>query len=142
MQDSLTGLSGLFISAFISATIAPGGSEVVLAYLVRQGHHQTVQLLAIATLGNTLGALTTWALGALAAKKFPATALLPKDKQKALGLLQKYGVWALLFSWLPIIGDALCFAGGWLRLALGSACLLIMLGKLGRYAAIAWAFNQ
>ena len=77
----------------------------------------------------------------LAAKKFPAATLLPKNKQNALAIIQKNGIWDLLFSWLPIIGDGLCFAGGWLRLAFWPACLLIMLGKLGRYAAIVWAFN-
>ncbi|MDD5272764.1 MAG: DedA family protein [Methylovulum sp.] len=140
MQD-ISGLSGLFISAFISSTIAPGGSEVVLAYLVNQGHYPISHLLIVATVGNTLGAMTTWGLGALAAKKFPIASLLPKNKQKALALVQKTGLWTLLFSWLPVIGDALCFAGGWLKLAFWPASLLIMLGKLGRYAAVAWLFN-
>lgn len=141
MSEGLTGLSGLFVSAFISSTIAPGGSEVVLAYLLSQGHYSVTQLLIIATIGNTLGAMTTWGLGALAATKFPVPNLLSKNKQKALGLVKKNGLWTLLFSWLPVIGDALCFAGGWLRLAFWPACLLIMLGKLGRYAAIALAFH-
>ncbi|WP_019865563.1 YqaA family protein [Methylovulum miyakonense] len=141
MLGSLTGLSGLFVSAFVSSTVAPGGSEVVLAYLANQGQYPIGQLLVVATIGNTLGAMTTWGLGALAAKKFPAATLLPTNKQKALAIVKKTGVWMLLFSWLPVIGDALCFAGGWLRLAFWPACLLIMLGKLGRYAAIAWAFN-
>jgi len=141
MLGSLTGLSGLFVSAFVSSTVAPGGSEVVLAYLANQGLYPIGQLLVVATIGNTLGAMTTWGLGALAAKKFPAATLLPTNKQKALAIVKKTGVWMLLFSWLPVIGDALCFAGGWLRLAFWPACLLIMLGKLGRYAAIAWAFN-
>ncbi|MFZ2450843.1 MAG: YqaA family protein [Methylovulum miyakonense] len=141
MPGSLTGLSGLFVSAFVSSTVAPGGSEVVLAYLANQGQYPIGQLLVVATIGNTLGAMTTWGLGALAAKKFPVATLLPTNKQKALAIVKKTGVWMLLFSWLPVIGDALCFAGGWLRLAFWPACLLIMLGKLGRYAAIAWAFN-
>ncbi|PPD46827.1 MAG: hypothetical protein CTY16_08575 [Methylobacter sp.] len=141
MLGSLTGLSGLFVSAFVSSTVAPGGSEVVLAYLANQGQYPIGRLLVVATIGNTLGAMTTWGLGALAAKKFPAATLLPTNKQKALAIVKKTGVWMLLFSWLPVIGDALCFAGGWLRLAFWPACLLIMLGKLGRYAAIAWAFN-
>ena len=140
MQETLTGVWGLFISAFISSTVAPGGSEAVLAYLVSEGHHPIVHLLAIATVGNTLGAMTTWGLGVMAAKKFPVAKLLPENKQKALGLVQKRGIWILFFSWLPIIGDALCFAGGWLKLPLLPACLVILIGKLGRYAAISWFF--
>jgi len=140
MQETLTGIWGLFISAFISSTVAPGGSEAVLAYLVSEGQYPIVQLLAIATVGNTLGAMTTWGLGVMAAKKFPVAKLLPEKKQKALALVQKRGVWILFFSWLPIIGDALCFAGGWLKLPLLPACLVILIGKLGRYAAISWFF--
>ena len=140
MQETLTGIWGLFISAFISSTVAPGGSEAVLAYLVSEGHHPIVQLLAVATVGNTLGAMTTWGLGVMAAKKLPVAKLLPEKKQKALALVQKRGVWILFFSWLPIIGDALCFAGGWLKLPLLPACLVILLGKLGRYALLAWVF--
>ncbi len=140
MLETLTGIWGLFISAFISSTIAPGGSEALLAYLVSEGHHPIVQLLAVATVGNTLGALTTWGLGLMAAKKFPVVKLLPENKQKALVLVQKRGIWILFFSWLPIIGDAFCFAGGWLKLPLLPACLVIFSGKLGRYAVLAWMF--
>ena len=140
MLETLTGIWGLFISAFISSTIAPGGSEALLAYLVSEGHHPIIQLLAVATVGNTLGALTTWGLGVMAAKKCPIAKLLPENKQKALELVKKKGVWILFFSWLPIIGDAFCFAGGWLKLTLLPACLVIFLGKLGRYAVLAWMF--
>jgi len=140
MQETLSGIWGLFFSAFISSTIAPGGSEAVLAYMVSEGHYEVQHLVFIAAVGNTLGAMTTWGLGALAAKKYPATALLPEKKQNALNVVKKRGVWVLFFSWLPVIGDALCFAGGWLKLPLLPACLVILSGKFGRYAVIAWLF--
>lgn len=139
MQETLVGIGGLFTSAFISSTIAPGGSEAVLAYMVAAGNYPVEQLVIIASIGNTLGAMTTWGLGILAAKKFPAN-LLPEKKRKALAVVRKRGVWALFFSWLPLVGDALCFAGGWLRLPLLPACLIILSGKFARYAAIAWMF--
>ncbi len=129
---------GLFLSAFISSTVAPVGSEAVLAYMVSQGHFQTQNLVIVATLGNTLGAMTTWGLGVFTAKKFPIANLLSEKKQNALNIVKKRGIWVLFFSWLPIVGDALCFAGGWLKLPLMPACLIILLGKLGRYAVIAW----
>jgi len=141
MQENIIELSGLFISALISSTIAPGGSEAVLAYMVSAAHYPVAQLLIVATLGNTLGAMTTWGLGVLAAKKLPASVLLPEKRQKALAFVRKRGLWTLFFSWLPVIGDALCFAGGWLNLPWLPACLVILLGKLGRYAAIAWLFT-
>ncbi len=140
MQDISIEIGGLFISAFISSTIAPGGSEAVLAYMVAAGHYQVGLLVMVATIGNTLGALTTWALGGMAAKRFPVAALLSANKQKALDVLQTKGIWTLFFTWLPVVGDVLCFAGGWLKLPLFQACLIILLGKLGRYAVIAWMF--
>ncbi len=141
MQETSRGVLGLFSSAFISSTIAPGGSEAVLAYMVSQGSYDVQLLVFIAAIGNTLGAMTTWGLGMLAAKKFPVATLLPEKKQNALNVVKKRGIWVLFFSWLPVIGDALCFAGGWLKLPLLPACLVIMSGKLGRYAVIAWLFS-
>ena len=140
MQETLSGLWGLFFSAFISSTIAPGGSEAVLAYMVSEGSYDARFVVFVATVGNTLGAITTWGLGALAANKFPVATLLPEKKQNALNIMKKRGVWMLFFSWLPVIGDALCFAGGWLKLPLLPACLVILSGKFARYAAIAWMF--
>lgn len=141
MHDTLIGLWGLFTSAFISSTIAPGGSEAVLVYMVVKNLYSIPALLIVATVGNTLGALTTWGLGLLAAKKFPLAHLLSAKKQHALSIVEKYGVWVLFFSWLPVIGDLLCFAGGWLKLPFITACLIILLGKFARYAMIAWLFT-
>ena len=140
MQETTSGVWGLFLSAFISSTIAPGGSEAVLAYMVSEGSYDVQFLVFVAAIGNTLGAMTTWGLGMLAAKKFPVATLLTEKKQNALDIVKKRGIWVLFFSWLPVIGDALCFAGGWLKLPLLSACLVILSGKVGRYAAIAWIF--
>jgi len=108
--------------------------------MVAAGHYQVGLLVIVATIGNTLGAMTTWGLGVLAAKKFPVATLLPEKKQKALDVVRNKGIWTLFFTWLPVVGDALCFAGGWLKLPFFQACLIILLGKLGRYAAIAWIF--
>jgi len=141
MHDTLIGLWGLFASAFISSTIMPGGSEAVLAYMVAKNLYSIQSLLIVATVGNTLGALTTWGLGMMAAKKFPLATLLPAKKQRALALVEQRGIWVLFFSWLPIIGDVLCFAGGWLKLPFISACLIILLGKFARYAMIVWLFT-
>ncbi len=133
-------LWGLFVSAFISSTIAPGGSEAVLAYMVAEQLQPVAWLVAVATLGNSLGALTTWWLGHFAAKKYPAEAILDKNKQRALKWVKQWGSWSLLLSWLPVVGDALCFAGGWLKLPLIFSVSLIFIGKLVRYLFIAYWF--
>ena len=133
-------LWGLFVSAFISSTIAPGGSEAVLAYMVSEQLHPVMLMVLIATIGNTLGALTTWWLGHLTAKKYPAEELLDSKKQKSLRWVQRWGVWSLLLSWLPVVGDGLSFAGGWLKLPLFISMLLICIGKFLRYLFVAYWF--
>lgn len=140
MQFETLGLLGLFISAFISSTIAPGGSEAVLAYLVNAHQHSVAELVTVASIGNTLGAMTTWWLGLWAANKYPAETVLTADRQKSLNTVQRWGGWALLFSWLPVVGDGLCFAAGWLRLSLTVSLTSILIGKVARYLAVAYAF--
>lgn len=133
------GLAGLFISAFVSSTLAPGGSEAVLAYLAGSNRFSDGQLLGTATLGNTLGALTTWFLGSLVAHRYAPDAILPAGRASAVAHLQRWGWPLLLFSWLPIVGDGFCFAAGWLRLPFWQSLLAIAVGKALRYAAILWA---
>jgi membrane protein YqaA with SNARE-associated domain len=134
------GLWGLFASAFISSTIAPGGSEAVLAYMVAEGIIPVEKLIVVATVGNTLGALTTWWLGNITAKKYPADKVLSKKHQKSISSVQRWGRWSLLFSWLPVIGDGLCFAGGWLKLPFWTSSLMILLGKAIRYSVVGVMF--
>ena len=134
------GLPGLFISAFISSTVAPGGSEALLAYLVNQQIAPVFELISVATLGNTLGALTTYWLGTWTAKKQPLKQFDNPQHQRSLRWISRWGAWTLLFSWLPLIGDGLCFAAGWLKLSPFICLIAIMAGKLARYTAIAYAF--
>lgn len=131
----------LFFSAFVSATVFPGGSEAVLAYLASTDAYRNDLLVFSATLGNTLGAITTLGLGIFAARKYPAPSLLTKEKQRALNMVRARGQWILLFSWLPVVGDAFCFAAGWLKMPLISSVSIILLGKLCRYLAIIGMFS-
>jgi len=124
-------LPGLFASAFLASTLLPGGSEIVLAALVAQAPAMFWPAIGVATLGNTLGGLTSYAIGRLVPK--------PKTATRAVAVAQRYGVAALLFSWLPLIGDALCVASGWLRHDLLLATLAIAAGKLARYVVLAAA---
>lgn len=138
--DPAVGTWALFISAFVSATLAPGGSEAVLAYLVAKSAAAPAWLLVVATTGNTLGALTTWLLGLCAAVGYPVEKLSKGYNQKPVELVRRWGIPALLFTWLPIIGDGLCFAAGWLRLPFASSLLAITVGKALRYAVVIYMF--
>ena len=127
---------GLFISAFISSTIAPGGSEAWLSWLVAQGRHDPVRLLLIASVGNTLGALTTWGLGFWISHVRGPEAVFSHLSPATLHRVQRWGVPVLLLSWLPVIGDGFCLAAGWLRFPFIASILAIFIGKLARYWVI------
>ena len=132
MEFSDAGLAGLFVSAFVSATVLPGNSEIVLVAFIQGFPARAAVAIAVATVGNTLGGLTTYGLGRL----------VPESKVpegRALQWVRRFGAFALLLSWFPVIGDALCAAAGWLRIPWWSAALAMAIGKLARYAALAWA---
>jgi len=132
------GLIGLFVSAFISSTVAPGGSEAALIYMLNETSYSALDLVVIATLGNTLGALTTYYLGHLASRRFSPEKLLKPRFYQAKKLIQQYGAPLLIFSWLPIFGDLFCMAAGWLKIGFISSFLFIILGKFIRYYLIVW----
>lgn len=135
------GVLGLFISAFISSTIAPGGSEAVLAYLILQSMHDSLTLVLVATAGNTLGALTTYYLGYLASFAKSSKVINKKYFANAQESIQRYGSIALILSWLPIIGDVLCLAAGWVKLNFYKSLCFITLGKFARYYVISLTFS-
>lgn len=128
----MTELAGLFLSAFLAATLLPGGSEVVLYAVLARDPSLYLPALATATVGNTLGALTSYLLGRLLPQRHAATA-------RAMDWMRRGGAPVLLLSWVPLIGDALCVAAGWLRVALVPATVFIALGKLARYWVVAQA---
>ena len=141
LAEGEAGLWSLFASAFISSTLAPGGSEGVLAYLVAKSGHAPATLLAVATLGNTLGAITTWLLGWWAGLRFPADQPGEPARHRAVMRMRRWGLPLLLLSWLPVVGDGFCFAAGWLRLSFWLSVIFMALGKFLRYAFIVWALS-
>ena len=125
-----TSLAALFLAAFVSATVLPANSEVVLVAVLKAHPELAAAAIALATLGNTLGGLTTYGIGRL----------LPQKKEhapKVVAALRRYGAWTLLFSWVPIVGDALCAAAGWLRVPFAASLAAIAIGKLARYLVVA-----
>jgi membrane protein YqaA with SNARE-associated domain len=141
MTDAHAALAGLFASSFLSATILPGNSEIVLGALVATMPSLLWPAIGVATVGNTLGGMTSYLIG-----RFIPAGGGEKLAPRALGLARKYGVAALLLSWVPLIGDALCIASGWLRHDWRLAACAIAAGKFLRYAAlahgVAWAVGQ
>lgn len=120
-------LLGLFVSSFLAATLLPGGSEAVLFAVVLRHPEQTAAALALATVGNTLGGMSTYLL----ARLLPQRELPPR-----LATLKRYGAATLVFAWAPLVGDALCAAAGWLRLNWLGCLLWMALGKFARYLVV------
>lgn len=133
------GLPALFILSFLASTLIPLGSEWLLAAMLLKKHDPTVSV-AVAAAGNYLGACTSYAIGIYGGQWLIRNILRidAATEKRAERLYDRYGSWSLLFSWLPIIGDPLCLAGGILRVGFTRFSILVFTGKLGRYAAVAW----
>ena len=130
--------AGLFLSAFLAATILPMQSEAVLVGLLLTGH-SPLTVVAVASVGNVLGSIVNWLLGR-GIERFRNRAWFPVDQQsfdRAQAWYQKYGKWSLLLSWAPIIGDPLTLMAGVLRERLAVFVLLVTIAKVARYVALA-----
>jgi len=121
-------LWALFVASFLAATLLPGGSEVALYGVLKLHPDQYWPALGVATLGNTLGGMSSYLIGRIIPQK--------KDVP-GLQAARKYGSPALLLAWVPFIGDPLCVAAGWLRLNPWLSALFMGFGKFARYVAIA-----
>lgn len=131
----------LFFVSLGAATLLPGGSEAYFLYLHSQ-NFSSFYLLIIATLGNSLGSLVNYFLG-----KYAYAWSLQKGYMKALHVnkakkyFDKYGFIALLFAWLPIIGDPLTFVAGILRYKLWLFILLVSISKFARYLFLLYFYQ-
>ena len=129
-------LWGVFASAFAAATILPLASEVPLALLVRRDG-ELFWPVTVATLGNFLGACTTYALARAAASRVQAHAE-QRPSGRALAWFQRYGAPSLLLSWVPLAGDGLVVLAGAARIPFATFSTWTIIGKGARYAAIGW----
>lgn len=129
----------LFLVSFLAATVLPLGSEWLLAAMVLRGEDPVGSVL-VATAGNSLGALTTYAIGLFGGTFFVERVLSIDTgrRQKAERLYARLGSWSLLLSWVPIVGDPLCLLGGVLRVGMGRFVLLVTTGKFARYAVVGY----
>lgn len=140
-MDDLAILGGLFAIAFVAATILPAQSEAALVGLLVAATHPPVVLVAVASLGNVLGAVVNWALGRGVEsfrdrRWFPVS---PSMLDRATGWYRRWGRWSLLLSWAPIGGDALTVAAGVLREPIWSFVVLVTVAKTLRYVVLAAA---
>ena len=140
-MDEQSSLLALFASSFFAATLLPGGSEAVL-FGVLKAHPQLYwPALIVASLGNTLGGMSSYLIGRFLPDE---KTLLKKSSGNRRGLewVRCYGSPVILLSWVPLIGDLLCVAAGWLRVNWLWVLLFMVVGKFARYWIIATVLSN
>jgi membrane protein YqaA with SNARE-associated domain len=139
-MDEQSSLLALFTSSFLAATLLPGGSEAVLFGVLTAYPQLYWSALGVASLGNVLGGMSSYAIGRFLPDE---KTLLKKSGGNMRGLVwvRNYGSPILLLAWVPLIGDLLCVAAGWLRVNWISAMVFMGAGKFVRYWAIAAAIS-
>ncbi len=132
------GYAGLFISSFLASTLLPFGSEGIVVLLVSQGFN-AMAVVIVASVGNFFGACTSYYLGFMGRGYMEKYLRIDRhDLETAEKYFSKYGSYVLLFTWVPLIGDAITVTGGLLRLKFTTFAILVFVGKFLRYLAVAY----
>lgn len=151
------GLSAIFVVSLVSATLLPLGSEPAVYGYVRLRPDMFWPAVLVATLGNTLGGVISYAMGLAAEKGYERWKAKHghehgPDEHEA-HMRRRGGRWhaairrwadrmgpaLLLFSWLPVVGDPLCAVAGWMRLSFWPSVICMALGKFLRYLVMTFA---
>ena len=129
----------LFLTSFLASTIIPLGSEGLVVYLITQGH-SIGPVVIIASIGNYLGACTTYLLGWVGREKYLKKYLRMKQSELKKGeqIFEKYGPPILLFTWVPLVGDAIAAIGGIFKINFVVFSIYVFIGKFIRYLAVAY----
>ena len=136
------GLFGLFIGCLLSATIIPFSSEALVTGALLLDYSPWTVIL-VATLGNTLGGMTCYLLGRLCKWSWIERFLKVKEETmaKAHQKVEKYGSFAALLAWIPVIGDPIALVMGLIRTRVVPTTVFMFIGKGLRYMAVAWLLN-
>ena len=126
------GLAALLAASFVASTLAPLSSEAALFGYLRLHPEHAAAAITVATIGNTAGGMTTYWIGRLVPERTQE-----KLDPRALKWLRRHGSPATFFAWLPLVGDAISLAAGWLRIAWPAALVFMAAGRLARYFVIA-----
>ena len=122
-------LATLFALSFAAGTLVPLPSEASLFAYVHVYPDRAAVAVAVATVGNTAGGMTSYGIGRL---------IPPRNvSARAIEWLRRYGAAATALAWRPLLGDALCVAAGWLRMHWAAVLAFMAAGRLARYIVVA-----
>ncbi len=136
------GLWGMFIGAFLAGSIVLINSEIVMLALLAAGLDPD-SLLLFATLGNTLGGLLNYGMGTLGREEWIErfVKIKPEKLERGKRYVRRYGAWAGLLSWVPVVGELVTVALGYLRVNAVASALSITVGKFLRYQILISAYT-
>lgn len=131
------GAAGMFAAAFLAGSFLPFSSEVVMLGLLEAGADPSV-LLLWGTAGNVLGGGFNYAIGSLGREEWITryTKVSPEKLERGKRYVRRYGVWAGLLAWVPLLGSLITVALGYLRTNLPLTLLTIAFGKFARYQVL------
>ncbi|MCH8558500.1 MAG: VTT domain-containing protein [Balneolia bacterium] len=130
----------LFFTAFAAATILPFSSEAAVVAAVLAGMDSTAVLIW-ASVGNCMACLLNYGLGYLFHEKSRQKLRQSRFGRKSLIWVRKYGMWSMLLSWAPLIGDPLTIVAGLFRLRLLYFVIVVFAFRIGRYGMIIFLLN-
>jgi membrane protein YqaA with SNARE-associated domain len=131
------GFAGVFVSALLSATVLPGSTEVVLAAKIIAFPALAWQALGVALLGSAVGCALNFGMGRAARDGWERFQHVQVDEEHSrVARLRRLGPPVLVLSVLPLVGDALVLAAGWLRMPFWHSLFWIALGKGARYVLL------
>lgn len=127
------GLLALFLICFLSATILPLSSELVVFFFLNSSKFSTTEIIFIASIGNILGGISNYFIGYFFASRFSLN-----KENKAYRIANSYGFVAAFISWIPFIGDPILIALGFLRVSFWKVVVFMSIGKMLRYMFIGY----
>lgn len=135
------GGGGMFIAAFLAGSFIPFSSEVVMLGLLAAGADPG-ELLLWGTAGNTLGSLFNYSVGSMGRMEWIArwTKVSPEKLERGQRWVRRYGAWAGLLAWLPLLGSVITVALGFLRVRVAYAMTTVAIGKYLRYWVLVRAY--
>lgn len=135
------GYVGMGLLAFLSGSIVPITSEVLLIFFLGVGLN-AVLLTIVATAGNTLGGICCYFIGMIADKEksFKMFKITPRRMQRADRIIQRYGYWAAFISFVPVLGETLLILLGVMRVSWWKVAIVMAIGKLVRYTFITLSY--
>lgn len=147
-MDALVGILmdwgywGMLVSAFIAGSILPFSSEAVLVGLQAAGL-DPLPLVIYASVGNVMGAMVNYAIGMLGRMEWIHKYLHVSSEQieKTRKLMAGRGAWVGFLAFLPVVGDCITIVLGLTRANIPISIVSIAIGKVARYAAIAYGFS-